>query len=214
VTALVLIAKEPVPGRVKTRLHPPLTLDDAADLAAASIADTVEVVNAVPGVRRVLLFDGVLAPAGTGSWRRVDQADGGLDERLAAVFDLLDEPTLLIGMDTPQVSASQLTAVVDAWGSPDGGAGACFGPASDGGFWALGLREPDGDLLRGVPMSRDDTGAHQLRRLHDAGLRVDLLETLTDVDTIDAAREVAGAAPGTAFAAALARIDPMVGSRS
>ena len=73
--------------------------------------------------------------------------------------------------------------------------------------WALGLRDPRGDLLRGVAMSQDDTGARTLARLRAAGLGVGLLPTLRDVDYIDDARRVAGLAPRTAFANALAAFE-------
>ena len=100
-------------------------------------------------------------------------------------------------MDTPQVVATDLEAVFETWPEDTD---AWFGPADDGGFWALGMRSPRGDLIRGVPMSRDDTGAIQLERLTAAGLRVSHLPALTDVDTIVEARSVATAAPATSFA--------------
>jgi hypothetical protein len=200
-TAIVVIAKECLPGKVKTRLHPPLSLDQAAHLAAASLADTLLVASSLPATRHILAFDGVTAPPEASGWQILPQTAGGLDERLGAIFDYLDEPTLLLGMDTPQISAELLAPVfadgeseTDAW----------FGPAADGGFWTLGLKNPTGALLRGIPMSRSDTGALQLHRLHQAGLRVRLLPVLTDVDTIADARAVASAAPHTQFARACA----------
>jgi hypothetical protein len=83
--------------------------------------------------------------------------------------------------------------------------------AEDGGFWLLGLREIDPSVVLGVPMSRPDTGAHQLGRLEAAGLRVRLLPELTDVDTAAEADRIAAATPGSAFAACmrtLAHRDP------
>lgn len=200
-TTLMIIAKETIPGRVKTRLHPPLSLEQAAQLAAASISDTLAAVGNLPTTRRILLFDGNLLPPGSESYDMTPQTAGDLDERLAAAFDEAVGPTVLIGMDTPQVTADDLAPAFVAW--PDD-VDAFFGPADDGGFWALGMREPRGDLIRGVPMSRDDTGAIQLQRLRDAGLRVTMLPTLTDVDTIDSAREVAALAADTSFARLLA----------
>ena len=200
-TNLIIIAKETIPGRVKTRLHPPLSLEQAAELAAAAIQDTFAAVADLPATRRILAFDGNLFPPRSEPYEIVPQVSGDLDARLGAIFDECEGPTVLIGMDTPQVSASDLAPVFDVW--PEG-VDAWFGPASDGGFWALALREPGGDLIRGVPMSRDDTGALQLRRLHQAGLRVGFLPELTDVDTIANAREVADLAPGSSFAATLA----------
>lgn len=200
-TTLIVIAKECLPGKVKTRLHPPLSLEQAAELAAASLDDTFTAVAGLPTTRRVLAFDGQIAPAAAAAYEIVPQVPGGLDERLGAIFDGCNEPAVLIGMDTPQLSAAVLAplfadwpADVDAW----------FGPAADGGFWALALRTPNGDLIRGVPMSRDDTGARQLERLHAAGLRVRMLPTLTDVDHIEDAHTVAAEAPHGRFAATLA----------
>jgi len=124
----------------------------------------------------------------------VPQCDGPLDQRLAAAFAAVRGPALLIGMDTPQVTRDLLT--VD-WQDAD----AVFGPAADGGFWALGLRAPDPALLRGVPMSLPDTGAIQRARLLAAGLRVADLPQLRDVDTAADAVAVARQAPGSRFAA-------------
>ncbi|MFE0444822.1 DUF2064 domain-containing protein [Streptomyces sp. PDY-4] len=194
---LLVIAKEPRPGRVKTRLTPPFTPAEAAGLAEAALADTLEVVARTPARRRVLVLDGapgLWLPAG---FEVVPQCAGGLDERLAAAFAGCDGPSLLIGMDTPQVTPELLT--VD-FGDCD----AYFGPAEDGGFWALGLAEPDPGLLRGVPMSTPGTGAAQRRRL--ASLRVRELPRLRDVDTAYDATLVAGEAPGGRFAARLARL--------
>ena len=199
-TTLVVIAKECAPGRVKTRLHPPLSLEDAAGLAAVSLAETLDAARIVPAARHILYFDG-RPPEDALDFEIVQQPEGSLDERLAAIFDRTTDRTLLIGMDTPQVDPTVLaSALVDT------DADAWFGPALDGGFWAIGLDRPRGDLLRGVPMSRSDTGARQLRRLDVAGLTVRHLPELVDVDTIGSALAVAEAAPGSRFAAAFAEV--------
>ncbi|MGW7264259.1 TIGR04282 family arsenosugar biosynthesis glycosyltransferase [Streptomyces sp. NPDC054842] len=203
-TTLLVIAKEPRPGRVKTRLTPPFTPEEAAALAEAALADTLDAVLAAPARRRVLVLDG--AP---GRWLPpgfdvVPQCAGGLDQRLAAAFAGCAGPALLIGMDTPQVTPALLT--VD-WRERD----AFFGPAADGGFWALGLAEPDPDLVRGVPMSTAATGAVQRERLTAAGLRVRDLPVLRDVDTAPDATQVAAAAPDGRFAAELARLTAVAG---
>lgn len=195
---VAVVAKECLPGKVKTRLTPALSPEGAARVAAASLADTLATVRALPATRRVLFFDGDVVPAGAEGFEVLHQPGGGLDERLGYLFDTLDGPTLLVGMDTPQCSATDLAPVFaeperDAW----------FGPAEDGGFWSLYLRDPDGAHLRGVPMSQDDTGAVQLRRLTDAGLAVGTLGTLLDVDTIADAERVATTAPDSGFAGAL-----------
>ena len=209
-TVFVVIAKECLPGRVKTRLHPPLSLEQAAELAAASLDDTLRAVADLPATRRVLAFDGEIPPAAADGWEILPQVSGGLDERLAAIFDTFDEPTVLIGMDTPQVTAALLAPIFAADDTTD----AWLGLAEDGGFWALAMHKPDGALILGVPMSRDDTGAVQLSRLTDAGLRVHQLPTLVDVDTIEDAHRVAADAPDGLFAGTFARQLAQMGARS
>jgi glycosyltransferase A (GT-A) superfamily protein (DUF2064 family) len=203
VTTVVVIAKETVPGKVKTRLHPEFSYVEAASLAEASLADTLAAVRTLGAERQVLYFDGTLLPAGSDDFTVLPQGSGTLDERIAALFDQLDGPTLLVGMDTPQLNRGHLASAVESWQAE---VDAWFGPATDGGFWALGLREPCGELVRGVPMSREDTGVRQLARLAAADLRVSLLPPLTDVDTAESADEVAALAPYGAFAATLNRI--------
>lgn len=195
-TTLVIIAKEPLPGKAKTRLHPAVSLVQAAELAAAAIQDTLTAMAAVPATRRILFFQGSVRPEGSDDYELVAQSEGGLDDRLATIFDSLDEPTLLIGMDTPQASLTELAPAFTGDWIPD----AWFGPACDGGFWALGMSEPRGDLIRGIPMSQPDTGHRQLARLTNAGLTVGMLPPLTDVDTIDTAFEVARLIPNSRFA--------------
>jgi hypothetical protein len=198
-TNIVVLAKEPVPGRVKTRLCPRFTPGDAAQLAAAALRDTLGIVARTPAQRRVLVLDGR-----PGDWvppgvEVLPQSAGGLDERIADAFGRMSGPTILIGMDTPQVTSRQLRVrwdFHDAW----------YGGARDGGFWALGMREPDPDLVRGVPMSTATTGAAQLERLVSAGLRVGHLPILRDIDTAECAGYVAAEAPHTEFARLYARL--------
>ncbi|MEU9338579.1 DUF2064 domain-containing protein [Streptomyces sp. NPDC048290] len=205
-TTLVVIAKEPRPGRVKTRLTPRFTPREAAALAEAALADTLDTVAAAPASRRLLMLDG--AP---GRWLPPGfdvqaQCAGGLDERLADAFAHCAGPALLIGMDTPQITPALLTvdfADCDAY----------LGPAEDGGFWAIGLAVPDPALLRGVPMSTPVTGKAQGERLAAAGLRVRELPRLRDVDTADDARAVAAEAPHGRFAACLAELTRTGGER-
>ncbi|MFD0307792.1 DUF2064 domain-containing protein [Streptomyces sp. NPDC127119] len=203
-TTLLVIAKEPRPGRVKTRLTPPFTPVEAAALAEAALADTLYAVAATPATRRVLVLEGAPGPWLPPGFDVVPQCGGGLDERLAAAFAGCDGPTLLIGMDTPQVTPALLSVDLTH-------CDAVFGPAEDGGFWALGLAEPDPLLLRGVPMSTPTTGAVQRGRLIAAGLRVRDLPPLRDVDTAADAEAVAALAPRGRFAARLAGLTAVAG---
>lgn len=204
-TTLLVIAKAPVPGRVKTRLTPPFLPEEAALLAEAALCDTLAAALAAPVQRRVLVLEGSPGPWLPPGIEVVPQSAGGLDERIAAAFALCSGPAVLIGMDTPQVTSPALLAPAlapDAWHACD----AWFGPAVDGGFWALGLAEPDPALVLGVPMSVARTGAVQRGRLVAAGLAVRNLPLVRDVDTARDAALVAAEAPGSRFAAALARL--------
>jgi len=202
---LLVIAKAPVAGRSKTRLCPPCSPAQAADLAQAALRDTLQAVAAAPGVnRRVLVLDG--AP---GAWlprgfEVVAQRGDGLAQRLAHAFAACRGPALLVGMDTPQLSPALLAAGLQAL---RGGAASVLGLAADGGYWAIGLQRPDPAVFDGVPMSAARTGAVQRARLHALGLAPVMLPVLRDVDRIADAVAVAAVAPETRFARALARLD-------
>jgi uncharacterized protein len=202
-----VLAKEPRPGFVKTRLCPPCSPEEAAALAEASLVDTLAAVAATPSARLLVVLDGrpgAWLPAGT---EVVPQVGGGLGARLdGAVTEGFARhpggPVVVIGMDTPQVGPGHLRAVARPLSAVDGqdGADAVVAPATDGGYWAIGLRRPVPGAFDGVPMSTTTTGAAQRRRLVQLGCRVATAVPLTDVDDVASARAVAASAPTTVFA--------------
>jgi len=206
---ILVLAKTPVPGRVKTRLCPPCTPHQAAAIAAAALEDTLDAVTATPVAARVLVIDGALpAPSG---WGRVAQRGGPLGERLAHAYADTAVPgraSLLIGMDTPQAGSALLAE--STLRLAEEGTDAVLGLAEDGGWWALGLRDPaHAEVLRDVPMSTGDTGALTLAALQRRGLRVTLLPSLSDVDIMADAYAVAALCPaGSRFAAAVGELVP------
>ncbi len=206
---LIVLAKTPVPGRVKTRLCPPCTPAQAAAVAAAALADTLDAVAATPAAVRTLVVDGDHpAPAG---WSRVPQRGDSLGERLSHAYADTLVPglaALLIGMDTPQVVPAVLAAAMRSLG--EDGTDAVLGRAEDGGWWALGLRDPiHAEVLRGVEMSTATTGYETLSALESRGLRVAALPVLRDVDSARDAHAVAALCPaGTRFALAVSRFVP------
>ncbi|MEU8187655.1 TIGR04282 family arsenosugar biosynthesis glycosyltransferase [Micromonospora carbonacea] len=209
---VLVLAKTPQPGRVKTRLCPPCTPEQAARVAAAALADTLDTVAAATAGARILVVDGDHpAPAG---WQRLAQRGGPLGDRIANAFadarPVTDgrgaaAATLLIGMDTPQLTAAHLDTAVGLLDTADG-PDAVLGPADDGGWWALGLREPGhAEALRAIPTSTARTGRLTLAALRRRGLRVHLLPRLRDVDTAADAHAVAARCPaGSRFAVAVA----------
>jgi len=204
--ALLVIAKEPVPGRAKTRLTPPCSPSEAARLAEAALLDTLDAVERTAAGRKVLVFDG--DPRG---WRRpgfevIAQRGSGLAERLAAAFEDVGEPALLVGMDTPQLTPELLLDGIAALRSPE--VDAVLGPSLDGGYWSVGLAGTVEGAFAGVPMSSHSTWIRQRARLRELGLRIHEQPVLRDVDTIEDAWAVARAAPGSRFAAAVASLGP------
>ncbi len=190
---VLVMAKAPVPGRVKTRLCPPCSPAEAAALAEVALADTLEAVAACSAGRRVLALDGVPGPWLPPGFEVVAQCQGSLNRRLTHAWATAGGPGVQIGMDTPQVTAADLDhalAMLDA-------SAAALGHAADGGWWALGLRRPDGRVFRGLPMSTARTGRAQEARLRALGLDVALLPTLVDLDTIDDLAAVIAAGPDT-----------------
>ena len=183
---LTVIAKAPVVGRVKTRLCPPCTPQQAADIAEAALADTFDAIALVVAgteIKPVLLIEGE-APAFTPpGFDVVAQRGDGLEQRLRHGFQDLG-PGVIVGMDTPHAVAG----LGMIWESLKSGVDV-LGLAVDGGYWAIGLSSVEDGfvaaLFRDVPMSTSRTGAHQLRRLHQLGRRVHMLQLTRDLDTAD-----------------------------
>jgi len=203
--ALIVIAKQPLPGRSKTRLTPPCTPAQAAGLAEAALADTLAAVARAPASRRVLALDGVPGEWLPPGFEVVKQGEGGLGVRLAAAFGSICGPALLVGMDTPQLTPDLLaTSARTLMGD---GVDAVLGPAPDGGYWAIGLRGSHPRAFDRVPMSAANTCEVQLRRLRALGLRHRMLPALRDFDTIEDAHVVASSCRGSRFAEALDALD-------
>jgi len=208
---VVVFAKTPRPGRSKTRLRPPCTFVEAAELAAAALLDTLRAVEAtsIEG-RRVLALDGVPPAWLSPQWDVLPQRGHGLDERLASAFEDVGGPALLVGMDTPQLTPALLKAATTRLVDAD----AVLGDAADGGYWAIGLRRPNASAFLGVTMSAPTTSIRTRERLGTLGLLVADLPRLRDVDTINDAWAVALEAPTSGFAATLRAISPRLALRS
>lgn len=202
---IVVVAKEPLPGKVKTRLQPFCSARQAARIAEAALADTLAVVDETPAERRILLLDGRFRPPS--GWEVHPQHGDGLGARLANGFTETAHPglaTLLIGMDTPQITPALLLSVANGLSMAD----AMLGMAHDGGWWVLALRDPHrGKILSEVPMSQPDTGDLTRQALAQQGLCVNFGPVLRDVDTVDDLRAVSALCrPDSHFARATATL--------
>ncbi len=182
--AMMVIAKTPEVGRVKTRLCPPLSLEQACDVAWACLLDTLDTVASVPAARHVLVLDGEPGPWIPDIFEVIAQRGNGLAERLAAAFSDVADAGIVIAMDTPQVTIQHLSAGLR---SLTHGADAVLGLADDGGYWVIGLRRGVDvtAVFENVPMSTSQTGAAQRRQLDLLGLRTTMLPAHRDIDTVE-----------------------------
>lgn len=213
-TALMVVAKAPVAGKVKTRLAATVGMDRAAEVAAAALLDTLDAARSTPVQTRIVALDGNLDAAYRSDEIRsllddfvvISQRGDGLAKRLANAHldagNLAGQPVLQIGMDTPQVTPGQLgecaRVLLDSQ--------AVLGMAGDGGWWILGVSDPAAAAgLEGVAMSQPDTGAATVDALRSKGCEVTLLPRLDDVDTIaDIAPVRAACVLGSRFSQATA----------
>ncbi|HEX3794137.1 MAG TPA: DUF2064 domain-containing protein [Acidimicrobiales bacterium] len=202
---LLVIAKTPIPGLVKTRLCPPLTHEQAAEVALAAILDTLDAVTGANVVARSIILDGEPGPWVPPGMCMIPQRTGPFADRLAGAmedaFAATPLPMLLIGMDTPQVRTDQLESGAAALLAD--GVDTTLGLAEDGGFWVIGTREPVVGMFEGIPMSTTETGARQHAHLHSLGLSCVTLPILQDVDEFSDAQTVASLIPHSRFASAL-----------
>lgn len=214
---VLVLAKAPVAGRVKTRLAASVGDRAAAQLAAAALLDTAAAAAAAVGVDRcILAVEGDLGDAESGAalreaftgWRLIPQRGAALGERIAAAHaDAGPGAIVQIGMDTPQVTAADLANLAASLGGGELDARAVLAPADDGGWWALALQDPaDAAAVATVAMSRPSTHDDTLAALRAEGVRVLGAPRRIDVDTRADAEVIAAAHPGLTFSAAWRRI--------
>jgi uncharacterized protein len=215
---LLIMAKAPVPGQVKTRLAPAFGSDGSVRMAVAALLDTLDAVRSSDVAARIVALSGdlVVATGGDEIARSLDgfevipQRGGTFADRLVhAHADAARSglPVLQIGMDTPQVDGDLLTTAAGMLLAEE--VDAVLGPATDGGWWALGVSDPaTASALARVPMSRADTGALTRAAIEDRGCSITELPMLTDVDTPADARTVGAAmSPTSRFRRTLEALD-------
>jgi hypothetical protein len=193
--AAVLFAKSPIPGRVKTRLSPPLSLRQAADFHRACVWDCWERVASLaasPYFYSDAPWGTPPPPAAPGQLRL--QRGDDLGERMLNCFQELREQghsgVLIVGSDSPSLPAAYLTEGLEALRKVD----AVLGPADDGGYYAIGCREPDPRMFTGVSWSSPETMEETGKSLRALGWNVHELPPWYDVDTPDDLRRLAGEA--------------------
>lgn len=187
---LIIMTRYPTPGRCKTRLIPALGPEGAARLSAALSRWTLLQAAQFSGSRPVsveLHFEGgdagQMAELFGAEWNCVPQTDGDLGARLhhavGRAFDRGFHSIVVIGTDCPMLDAPHLSSAFDALESTP----VVVGPSTDGGYYLLGVACPAPELFREIPWGSETVLERTLQIAETSGLRVTLLDPLTDIDT-------------------------------
>lgn len=185
---LIIFAKKPIPGRVKTRLSPPLPEESAAALYACMLADTLAMAGGLPGVNLCICYQD--DPGGgdyfAGLAPEVElfpQRGGDLGERMAAAlaerFAGGDGSVAIIGSDSPDLPPGH---VLEAFRLLEEGSDAVFGPAEDGGYYLVAMKRVWPELFTSLPWSSPGLLTASLARAGERGIEVGLLPTWSDMD--------------------------------
>lgn len=188
-SGIAVMAKEPGPGRVKTRLCPPLTPREAAHLYAAFLLDSIELVADIPGTDPFLAYD---PPSAAEFFRRmvprsvecVPQGTGDLGTRLSRIsrglFVRGYRRVVVIASDTPHLPRDCIRRALDLLDETD----VVLGPCDDGGYYLVGSRVPAPALFEGIAWSTLAVLEQTVGRAEDAGLGWAVLPPCYDIDTI------------------------------
>jgi len=185
---LVVMAKAPRLGRVKTRLAKGIGAVEAARFYRRTSLDLLRRVGADPRWQTVLALSPDIAVHEKGIWPeavpRIAQGAGDLGDRMGRLMrDLPSGPVVIVGSDIPDIAAHHIAGAFDALGGHD----AVVGPADDGGYWLVGLRRfPRVVQIFGhVRWSGEHALADTLANAQRMSLRVATLERLSDIDTAE-----------------------------
>ena len=187
--AVAIMARQPVPGAVKTRLRPVLSDDDIAALYDRFLRDRISQVRSLHGaVPAIAYTPSESRPFFTGvapDFLLLPQVGDGLSMRLTRLFQqLLDmghAGVIATDSDSPTLPTAHLQRALDGLAASD--ADVVLGPSDDGGYYLIGLRRVYPGLFDGMPWSTPQVYDETLRRAARLGLRVTSLPGWYDVDT-------------------------------
>jgi len=189
---LVVVAKAPLPGEVKTRLCPPLTIDEAAGLYRCFLKDRIEEIGRLTGIDLAISYTPedsreYFSRFISNGFHLFPQRGKNLGERLSHIFvdKLADgyDAVSIIDSDTPDLPRSIVQQSFKLLLSD--GADAVFGPCEDGGYYLVALRRPQPTLFRNIPWSTEAVLAATLEKAQNYGLKSELLPRWNDLDTFE-----------------------------
>ena len=170
--ALIIMTKAPEPGEVKTRLVPPLTFLEAADLARALLVDQLKSVAQFVRAELFIAF----TPEGGDLGARMSNA-------FKQVFEFGFGNVVLIGSDLPALPLITFERAYASLQKSD--CDLVFGPSEDGGYYLVGMGRPIFDIFQDIVWSRNDVLARSVEKLAELGVNYELLNYSYDIDTLD-----------------------------
>jgi rSAM/selenodomain-associated transferase 1 len=189
---LVVVAKEPVPGKVKTRFIPQLSPADAAGLYRCSLHDRITEISALNGVDRAIAYTpedarDTFTELSLDGFELFAQRGKGLGEKLNNIFqDNLArgyQAVSIVDSDSPDLPKSIINESFGLLLSKQ--AEVVLGPCHDGGYYLVGLRKPYPELFRNIPWSTKNVLSTTLVKAGKMGLNVRLLSRWNDLDTFE-----------------------------
>ena len=185
--ALIVVAKQPAPGRTKTRLSPPLNPEQASKLYECFLNDTLDIIRQIEQVQPVIAY----LPAGAENYFQqlapdfeLIQQDGPdlgarLDNAISSYLSRGYQCVVIMNSDSPTLPSTHLT---EAFAALESGVDVVLGPCDDGGYYLIGVKQPVPRLLRGVQMSTSTVAADTIALAVEENLQVHYLPTWYDVD--------------------------------
>jgi len=189
--ALIIFAKQPAPGRVKTRLSPPLTPEEGTELYSCMLRDTIAMAGRLPDLHLSIHYQDDPGAAdyfaglaqGVESWPQVGNDLGQrMKNAFARLFSQGFPMVAGIGSDSPDLPGEYILRAFEMLG---GGADSVFGPAEDGGYYLLAMGRLRNELFSDLPWSSGELLQASLERARGAGMRVSLLPEWYDMDTCE-----------------------------
>lgn len=179
--ALIVFGRQPVAGKVKTRLAEEIGAEEACSVYQELLLKTLKVGRGVNASRYLYLPPGDRFDPGEGyspGW----QSGSDLGERMQGAFmdafSLGHRRVVLIGSDCPYISADLLGRAFSFLDESD----TVFGPATDGGYYLVGQRAPARDLFSGIPWSTDRVWELTQMKLNESDWSCSVLDILEDID--------------------------------
>jgi len=191
-SALIVFAKSPIPGSVKTRLCPPLAPDEAATLHGSLVLDTLEHTKNLAGFDRVLacapsqqhpFFQAISARQRIELWEQVPDEDLGkrMDHAFREAFKRNYAYVVMVGSDLPTISGEIVQQARHELQEHD----VVIGPSQDGGYYLIGMKKPTPGLFSNIPWSTHQVAALTREKASELGLSLSLLPQQRDLDTIE-----------------------------